>query len=321
MSQRSERRWWSEKRGEREGERVGFSEWKGRSAPAEGGQQQTLACAASLSLLMSEALGQATVGCVVFVDGCLADGVVGNGGGGRSKTGSQAGPVAVRTRVVSGRSQCTTSRVWRADWRGGWIYAHRVRCEDALVAARRLVAVVMGVLLLIVVMMLVDGSPLLHKVSCWQNALECRKDKQLTRRRGKCRHTINWKRRFCPGALHARERGRHAPTHLACRPCGRRYAILSLLTSSARPVSPIKPASLPPSPACAPRLFNQVPDSLGYPRLPPNLVRIADTSTTAASFSSTVCKHPLELLSHHVAVDLRRWPAPKTCSPVAVGAA
>jgi hypothetical protein len=31
----------------------------------------------------------------------------------------QAGPVAVRTRVVPGRSQCTTSRVRRADWRGG----------------------------------------------------------------------------------------------------------------------------------------------------------------------------------------------------------
>lgn len=88
---------------------------------------------------MGEAFGQATVG-GVDVDG-LAGGsrvVVGNGGGagGRSKTGSQAaGPVAVRTRVVSGRSQCTTSRVRRADWRGGWIMHARVRCEDALVDA------------------------------------------------------------------------------------------------------------------------------------------------------------------------------------------
>jgi hypothetical protein len=56
--------------------------------------------------------------------------------GGKTGRSSRAGRVAVRTRVVPGRSQCTTSRVRRADWWGGWesgLCTQKVRCEDALV--------------------------------------------------------------------------------------------------------------------------------------------------------------------------------------------
>ena len=63
-------------------------------------------------------VGEAVVGWTD--DRRVAGGVVGNGAAVvGARPADQAGPVAVRTRVVPGRSQCTTSRLKRADWRGG----------------------------------------------------------------------------------------------------------------------------------------------------------------------------------------------------------
>lgn len=90
--------------------RVGGSEWKWRSAPA-GGQ-----VARAHGNKHASAASVTGAGGVVRATGAVKrwwwlDGR-------RSRSGGKAGAVAVRTRVVAGRSQCTTSRGPAADWRG-----------------------------------------------------------------------------------------------------------------------------------------------------------------------------------------------------------
>ena len=102
----------------RERGKVGFSEWKGRSAPGclTTTTRTRLHCKRDVMMVME--VGEAVVGWTD--DRRVAGGVVGNGAAVvGARPADQAGPVAVRTRVVPGRSQCTTSRLKRADWRGG----------------------------------------------------------------------------------------------------------------------------------------------------------------------------------------------------------